>query len=111
MSIFEPLAAVSKFMEGENYTLVSSYFSALRKIEDIMQPQAGDSPEVAQIRATMYNDHFSSRVTLDQAVKSPLCVMGTLLDPRYVCFDRFAQWQIFIPSSLLLSIFYLSDGA
>ena len=87
MSIFEPLDAVSKFMEGENYILVSSYFSDMRKIEDIMQPRSGDYPEVAQIRATMYNDHFSSRVTLDQAVKSPLCVMGTLLDPRYVCFS------------------------
>ena len=84
MSVFEPLASVSKFMEGEGYILASSYFGALRTIEDVLQPREGDSPEVAQLRSTMFNDHFSSRVTLDQAVKSPLHVLGTLLDPRYL---------------------------
>jgi hypothetical protein len=84
VSVFEPLASVSKFMEGEQYILVSSYFGALRTIEDVLQPRAGDSPEVASLRSTMFNDHFSSRVTLDQVVKSPLHVLGTLLDPRYL---------------------------
>lgn len=84
--MFEPLAAISKFMEGESYILVSSYFAALRHIEDILQPRDGDSAELAQLRSTMFTDHFSSRVTLGQAVKSPLHVLGTILDPRYPCF-------------------------
>jgi hypothetical protein len=84
VSVFEPLAYVSKFMEGEGYILASSYFGALRTIEDVLQPRDGDFPEVAQLRSTMFNDHFSYRVTLDQAVKSPLHVLGTLLDPRYL---------------------------
>ena len=84
MSVFEPLAYVSKFMDGEGYILASSYFGALRTIEDVLQPRECDSPEVAQLRSTMFNDHFSYLVTLDQAVKSPLHVLGTLLDPRYL---------------------------
>jgi hypothetical protein len=71
-------------MEGEESIIVSSYFGALRTIEDVLQPREGDSPEVGQIRSIMFNDHFSSRVTLDQAVKSPLHVLTTLLDPRYL---------------------------
>ena len=74
----------SKFMEGEGYILASSYFGALRTIEDVLQHREGDSPEVAQLRSTMFNDHVSSPVTLDQAVKGPLHVLGTLLDPRYL---------------------------
>ena len=83
VSVFEPLASVSKFMEGEGYILASSYFGAMRTIEDVLQRREGDSPEVAQLRSTMFNDNFSSRVTLDQAVKSPLHVVVTLLDPLY----------------------------
>ena len=96
--MFEPLAAVSKFMEGENYILISSYFGALRTIENVFEPREGDSPEVAQIRSTMFNDHFGSRVTLDQAVQNPLHVLGTFVDPRFIslffCFRFLSEYFI-----------------
>ena len=82
MPLFEKLARVSEFMEGENHILSSSYWGALRIIEDALKPVEGDSPSISLLRRTMSDDHFENRVTLEQSVHNPLNVFGTLLDSR-----------------------------
>ena len=83
MPIFEKLAAVSKFMEGENYILSSSYWGALHTIEVVLEPQARDSPVIASVRHAMYLDHYDRRITLDKSVQMAVHVFMHLLDPRY----------------------------
>jgi hypothetical protein len=69
-------------MEGENYILSSSYWGAVRQIEEAIKPHVGDSQELASVRAAMFADHFNNRVTLEQSTSAPLHVLMHLLDPR-----------------------------
>jgi hypothetical protein len=83
LPLFQKLASISKHMEGEKYILSSSYWGALSEIESPLQPQAADSPTLTSLRAAMYHDHFTNRVTLNTSIESPLHVLMHLLDPRY----------------------------
>ena len=83
LPLFQKLADVSRHMEGEKYILSSSYWGALHEIESALQPQAADSPTLTSLRAAMYHDHFTNRVTLNTSIESPLHVLMHLLDPRY----------------------------
>jgi hypothetical protein len=71
-------------MEGENYVLSSSVWSALFKIETILAVHPGDSPAIAAMRLAMHNDHFLRRVTLEKSLQHPLHVLMHLLDHRSV---------------------------
>jgi len=76
-------------MEGENYILASSYWGALREIENELQPHASDSVSLASVRANMCTDHFQNRVTLDESVTIALHVLMHLSDFRsyiLICF-------------------------
>ena len=73
----------SRHMEGDKYILFSGYWGALHEIESALQPQAADSPTLTSLRAAMYHDHFTNRVTLNTSIESPLHVLMHLLDPRY----------------------------
>jgi hypothetical protein len=83
LPLFQKLANISRHMEGEKYILSSSYWGALHEIESALQPQAADSPTLTSLRAAMYHDHFTNRVTLNTSIESPLHVLMHLLDPRY----------------------------
>ena len=54
----------------------------VRTIEDVLQPQAADSPAIEILRSTMHHDHFTNRITLDKSVQNPLHVLSVMLDPR-----------------------------
>ena len=69
LPLFQKLANISRHMEGEKYILSSSYWGALREIESALQPQAADSPILTSLRAAMYHDHFTNRVTLNISMK------------------------------------------
>jgi hypothetical protein len=83
LPLFQKLASISKYIEGEKYTLSSCYWGALHEIENVLRPQPPDSPTLASLRAAMYQDHFTNRVTLSTSIESPLHVLMHLLDPRY----------------------------
>jgi hypothetical protein len=82
-------------MEGEHYVMSSSLWPALKGVEDVLAPHAGDSPPIAQLRHLMNLDHTRNRVTLASSIQQPLHVFMHLLDPRFVAY---------LPAPHLLSI-------
>lgn len=80
--IFERLAHISKFMEGEKYVLSSTLWTALKSVESELSPHLGDSVIIARLRAVMLQDHNTNRVTLIKSLQNPLHVLMHLLDPR-----------------------------
>ena len=62
--IFERLAHISKFMEGEKCVLSSTLWTALRSVESELSPHLGDSVIIARLRAVILQDHNTNLVTL-----------------------------------------------
>ena len=83
LPIFQILAELSKFLEGENYVLSSTYWGALFDVEEVLAHHAAYSAHIAALRQAMHDDHFNKRVTLEKSLSNVLLVLMTLLDPRY----------------------------
>ena len=108
LKLFHKLANISKYMEGDQYILSSTYWVALSAIEHVFAPNPADSPPVAALRAAMYNDHFSKRVNLSRYIENPLHVVMHLLDHRSViCFQVFS---ILISDSCAFIFYVDADG-
>jgi hypothetical protein len=82
LPLFKALAEVTKVMEGENCVLSSSYWLALRRIENVLEPVPGESADVAAVRAAMRHDHFNNRITLAKSLQDPLHCLMHFLDHR-----------------------------
>lgn len=94
LPLFKVLAQESKIMEGEDQVLSCRLWLALRNVEAVFAPDASDSSAIADLRAAMYADHFTNRVTLNKSVTTPLHVLMHLLDHRYC--SAFPSFFIYI---------------